>query len=698
VPDPKISADPVGSPDSTTSASPYGTWSSPITPQMVAAAHGSIGWVSQTPDAVWWIESRPAEGGRLVLMRDRDGVVEAVTGDDTSVRTRLHEYGGAPWCPVPASPSHAEGACYSEWRDHALYFQPLGSEAAVLLTPQPPFEAGYRYAEPLLVGDEIWATREQHADSSGLAVTRDFVAVPLDGLAAADPRRLRIVGGGERAGGHHFLAGLRLSPDGRRAAWLGWNHPFMPWDETELMVADVVDGALVDAHPIAGGHRDGRAPVPGIAPTHTPGAGIAICQVEWEDENTVLFLSDATGWFELYRARVDKAPRPEPTAITALERELGGPLWQVGLRWFAVLGDGRFAILVHGDPQIFDESDASLTPLPSPGGLPEWSPMLTASGGRIASSADGPTALSRVVSVTDSVVTAHGRAAGLPDLGADPKAWLPMPELIWFDADDGSSVPTYVYPPTNPVARAPEGELPPYVIHIHGGPTGENGTALDLEIAYFTSRGVGVAIPEYGGSGGFGRAWRERLNGRWGVVDVGDAVAVASGLVAAGLADPDRLMIRGGSAGGFTTALALTTDSPFAAGCARYPVVDLVAFADGETHDFESRYLVGLVGELPGDRDVFIRRSPAAHAADVHGPLLIQQGLDDRVCLASVTARFVADAEAAGAPVRYDTYEGEQHGFRRSETVSDAIENEYAFLADAVGIRRTDAPATAAND
>ena len=243
-------------------------------------------------------------------------------------------------------------------------------------------------------------------------------------------------------------------------------------------------------------------------------------------------------------------------------------------------------------------------------------------------------------------------------------------------------MPTNLYLPTNGDASG----ATPFVVHIHGGPTGENGTSLDLEVAYFTSRGIGIAIPEYGGSTGHGRMWRERLNGQWGVVDLADAIAVADGLVERGIADPERLGIRGGSAGGYTTALALTTPSPFVAGCARYPIVDLLAFARGETHDLESQYLTSIVGPLPGAEELYLQRSPLTHAASLHAPILVLQGNDDQICQPRTTQRFIDAIVETRGSFRYRTYDDEQHGFRQPSTVADAIDVEFRYFAEIFGI------------
>lgn len=654
---------------------PFGTWPSPIAARDVARSHGSIAWVEQPDGALWWVESNPQAGGALAILREGPDGVTRMTASGANVRNRVHEYGGLPWTYIPPTVSDARRSiCYTEWADHRLYRQFLGAQSAegdpVPLTPVPDCEAGYRYAEPLVRGDEVWVLREHHLSDSPTDVVRHFVAIPLDGSAAENRSAVRELG----VGGHDFLAGLRISPDGAQAAWIGWDHPVMPWDRTELVIADIEEGLLANARVVVGG------------------ADVSICQVEWEADGSLVYLSDESGWWNLHRW---DPPTGDTTAVFAVAAELGGPLWRPGLRWFAPLGGSRYGVLNHGVPGILDAVTRTIEPIVASvsAGLTHWRAHLSAAHGRLASVGYGPQSLPRLVSASAVGFAVHGDHASHPLIGesAEPldPDWLPRPELVWFTGSDGAAVPANVFPPRNPTVAWPTGERLPFVVHIHGGPTGENGMDLDLEIAYYTSRGIGVVAPEYGGSTGYGRAWRERLNGQWGVVDLADAETVAAGLVAAGMADPSRLGIRGGSAGGFTSALALTRPSSFAVGLVRYPVIDLLAWAEGETHDFESHYLTGLIGPLPESAKKYRERSPAAVAA--HGPMLILQGDDDRICLPVTTDRFVAELEAFGKPHRYIVYPGEQHGFRRTETIAHAIETEFAFFCDSLGIERDEA-------
>lgn len=637
---------------------PCGAWPSPITAAEVGAGSGSLTWAAGADGAVWWVESEPENEGRLGLWRaEAGGEPVRITPHSLSVRNRVHEYGGCPWAALPGG-----GAVVTNWSDQRAYAVVDGR--ARPLTPAPDFEAQYRYAEPLVVGDEVWFLREEHSVASPMAVRRAFVAVPLDGRAAVDASVVRVIGGG-----HHFLAGLRVAPNGRQAAWIGWDHPRMSWEGTDLVVAELHDGRFHTERVIAGGPRE------------------SIVQVEWEPDGALAFLSDASGWWNLHRVSADGYREH----LLPAEREFGGALWRPGTRWFAVLGSSRYAVLDDGRPAVLDVTDRAPELLPVAGVEGGWAASLTVDGERLVSIGGGNSrARSRPVSWNPQEgVRYYG---GAPQASIALAQWLPIPESRRVPVAAGGSIPVHLFRPTNPVASVPVDERPPYIVHIHGGPTGQKGTALDLEIAYFTSRGIGVAVPEYRGSTGYGRAWRERLDGDWGVADLEDAVAVADALVAEGLADPDRLVIRGGSAGGFTSAAAMTSPSPFAIGLISYPVIDLLAWMSDENHDLESQYLTSLVGPLPETAERYRDRSPAERPQRAHGPMLILQGLDDRICLPQTTERFVSGLRAAGKPHEYIGYPGEQHGFRAATTVADAVAREFDFLRRHLSLPTTPMP------
>jgi len=314
-----------------------------------------------------------------------------------------------------------------------------------------------------------------------------------------------------------------------------------------------------------------------------------------------------------------------------------------------------------------------------------WSATVAADGDLVAGIAAGPHARPAVVAV-DLRTGALTELTAQPDDLPDP-AYLPTPEHRVFTGPDGQPIPAYVYPPTNPKYRAPDGELPPYLIHVHGGPTGKSTPVLDPEIAYFTSRGIGVVAVNYGGSTGYGRRFRERLRENWGVVDVADCAAVAEALAAEGVADRERLAIRGGSAGGWTTAASLTSVDVYRCGTARYPILDLAGWTGegGETHDFESRYLDGLVGPLPEAEERYRERSPINRVDRLAGPILLLQGLEDEICPPVQCERFVTALAGRGVPHAYLAFPGEQHGFRRAETVQAALEAELSFYGQVLG-------------
>ncbi|GAB3145686.1 prolyl oligopeptidase family serine peptidase [Amycolatopsis stemonae] len=622
--------------------SPYGTWSSPITAAEVAAAGGGPQWLDVVGDEVWWAEARPGEQGRVALVKAVPGGTEDVLPPPWNVRNRLHEYGGRPWAVAGGV------VVFTHWADQRVYA--LSETGVVPLTPEPAEAQSVRYGD-LRAGrpGEVWAVRERGVGPRPTDVERELVAIALDG-------------GGERVlvASHRFLTVPKPSPDGRHAAWFGWDHPAMPWDGTELCVAPVGEDGSFGPHRVLAGGPD-----------------VSVCQVEWETPTALLALLDPDGWWNLHRIGLDGTV----ANLAPVERELGGPLWKTGSRWFVPLGGGRHAVLASGRLAVLDEADGSVTPVA--GELAAWSSTgFAAHGGGVVGVAGGPLREAAVVHVgLDGAVT---DLTPQPEL---PAAYLPVPEERMFTTADGDVVPVVFYPPSNPDFAAPEGERPPLLVHVHGGPTGQYLPVLDLELAYFASRGIAVAAVNYGGSTGFGRAYRERLREQWGVVDVADCVAVAEALVAAGLADGDRLAVRGGSAGGFTAAASLTTTKTYRAGTVMYPVLDLAGWtgAEGDTHDFESRYLDGLVGPLPAAKQRYVERSPLANAGALAGPVLFQQGLEDRICPPEQADRFVAGLAGRGIPHAYQRFAGEQHGFRQAATIVATLEAELSFYGQVLG-------------
>ncbi|MGI5358311.1 prolyl oligopeptidase family serine peptidase [Streptomyces sp. CA-252508] len=649
----------------------YGTWPSPIDARIAAARGGRPEYVGVVGDEVWWTEPRPAEGGRRALVRRRpDGTEEQVLPAPWNVRSRVVEYGGQPWAGAVRGEDGTPLVVFSHFPDQRLYmYEADGDTAPVPLTPVSGVGGGLRWVDPVIHPDrgEVWCVLEEHTGPGPGDVRRVVAAVPLDGSAAEDRRGVRELTDDR----HRFVTGPRLSPDGRRAVWLAWDHPRMPWDGTVVMTADVTaDGTFTDARPIAGGEEE------------------AVCQADWAPDGSLLFVSDACGWWELQRIRPGDT-RPAGLC-TGRAEEFGGPLWKIGLKWFQPLDDGTIAV-IHGrgatglgilDPETGQVVDA-------PGPWTEWASTLAGHGTRVVGVAASPRSGYEVVEL--DTCTGRTRVIGSAhDDSVDP-AYYPEPQIRTFTGPDNREIHAHIYPPHNPDRIAPDDELPPYVVWAHGGPTAHVPLVLDLEIAYFTSRGIGVAEVNYGGSTGYGRSYRDRLREQWGVVDVEDCAAVAEALAAEGTADPARLAIRGGSAGGWTAAASLAATGVYACGTLLYPVLDLDGWA-AETHDFESRYMESLIGppeDVPGR---YRERAPLNQVERITAPFLLLQGLDDVICRPEQSERFLAAMAGRGIPHAYIAFEGEGHGFRRADTVVRALEAELALYLQVFGITRPDVP------
>ncbi|MET9254660.1 prolyl oligopeptidase family serine peptidase [Streptomyces sp. NPDC003717] len=633
----------------------YGSWPSPVDAALAAAHDGRPEDVGFVGDEVWWTAPRPAEGGRRALVRRRaDGTEETVLPAPWNVRSRVMEYGGRPWTATATDAGPL--VVFVHHADQRLYALRPGESDPRPLTPLSPVGGGLRWVEPQLRVErgEVWCVLEEFTGEGPSDVRRVPVAVPLDGSAAEDRAAVREL----TAERHRFVTGPRLSPDGRRVAWLAWDHPRMPWDGTELIVAAVTaDGVFAEPRTVAGGPEE------------------SVAQADWAADGALLHASDRTGWWNLYRDGRPLCPR---------EEEFGGPLWKPGLTWFAPLESGLVAV-VHGrgatalgilDPETGEVVDAA-------GPWTEFAPALAVHGDRIAAVGAGPRSGYEVIEL--DARTGRARVVGAAHEDAVDPAHCTEPEIRTFTGPDGREIHAHLHPPHHPGYTAPEGELPPYVIRAHGGPTSRSPLVLDLEIAYFTSRGIGVADVNYGGSTGYGRAYRERLREQWGVVDVADCAAVALALAEEGTADRARLAIRGGSAGGWTSAASLATTDVYACGTVIYPVLDLTDWAADGTHDFESRYLETLIGPYAEVPDRYAERSPTEHADGITAPFVLLQGLDDPICPPAQCERLLAKMAGRGVPHAYLTFEGEGHGFRRVETLVRALEAELALYARVFG-------------
>jgi dipeptidyl aminopeptidase/acylaminoacyl peptidase len=619
---------------------------------------------------VWWQELLPGEHGRTTVMRlGADGQRQSLLPAPWNARTMVHEYGGRSYLPVPA-PGQGQrhwATVFANYADQRLYLAdepgPDGAGSAPApLTPalsRYPGTTSLRFADFVLSpnGGEVWCVQERHEDAK---VTRAIVAVPLDGSAAEDAGAIR-----ELVTGADFYAFPTPSPDGRRLAWICWNHPRMPWDGTELRVAAVEDG------------------VPGKGWLVKGGTGESVLAPLWRDETSLYVVSDWPGWWNIYQ--VDLAGGPAE-AVYPAEEEFAGPLWRLGHRPYALLGDGRLAVL-HGCGGmrlgLLDPATGELTDPGIPG--PIFMGALSADGTSVVGVAGGPStplSVTRVDAVTGKAQKLYSAPGRLPASG-----YLPEPRNLRFEGKFGQTLHAWVYPPANCDAGVPEGERPPYVVWAHGGPASHADRILDLEKAYFTSRGIGIIDVNYGGSTGYGRSYRERLRRQWGVVDVEDVVAAAQALVRSGDADADRLAIRGFSAGGWTALAAVTTharDGLFKAAVSYSGIADLGGFA-AQTHDFESRYLDGLIGPLPGFAARYAERSPLGHVTAATSPVLVLQGEDDRIVLPAQARGIAKELKAHGVRHALLEFESESHGFRRAESITASLEAELSFYAQILG-------------
>lgn len=608
---------------------------------------------------IWWSERVPSEGGRTAVRRlAADGSVEFLLPSPWDARSRVHEYGGAAWTVTPIGQ-----LVFVEKSDQRVWLLTVGGD------PQPltPDADGIRFGDLTVTDDQVFAVRETHAQDGSSAV-RDLVAIPLDGSGGADSDRVRsVVKGGD------FLAYPRVSPDGTRIAWVAWDNPDMPWDATELRVGNLgTSGPVTEWWTIAGGPRD------------------SVVQPVWVGEDELTFSSDRTGRWNLYRRDASDRHGSTERALAPSDADTGGPLWNLGIRWFLPLEDGRIvAVRTHGtDAIVVIDPAGSERVIDSP--TTSRVLLADAQGTRVLFTGSGSGTLGGLwlldLAETDPRPTLYRSAVD----SAPDAAWLPPAEAVTVDGPHGE-VHAFMYAPANPGVAGPSGERPPYLVLAHGGPTTHVSGGASLDIAYFTSRGIGVLDVNYGGSTGYGRAYRERLVGQWGIVDRDDVVAAASGIADRGVADSTRLAIKGGSAGGWTVLCALTASDAFAAGISRYGVADLRALA-ADTHDFEARYLDGLVGPLPGTEDVYLERSPLSHLDRFTTPMLLEQGLDDHV-VPPAQSEAVRDALAERAIAHaYLAFDGEGHGFRRRETLVRSLEAELSFLGQALGFETPGVP------
>ncbi len=616
---------------------PAGTWPSPVTAASLVG--GAVGVAAVVPDGddVWWAEQRPEEGGRTALMRWRDGTTVEVTPPEANVRTKVHEYGGGAWWVDRGV------AFYVEFDDQRLRRIEVGGEP-VLLAPEPDAPSALRYADGRATPDGRWyvCIRERHTADRREAVN-EIVAVATDGSF-----RVEVL-----VEGADFYAAPRVSPDGGSLTWVQWMHPDMPWDATELWLAELGDGRANGARRLVGNGDE------------------ALQQPEWAADGSLTVATDRTDWWNLYRVELGSGD------LTLLA---GGAFDIVQPHWVFGLSRHTEGLHVVGGPLSDRLSSGVETPYTS-------ITSLRRSGDTVVFVGASFQRESEVVRLVDGELEVLRPARSL----ALDAAFLPEPEFISFPTAGGATAHGLYYAPAHADIELPSGELPPLLVYIHGGPTAaaRRQFAAGSGHRYWTSRGIAVVDVDYRGSSGYGRAYRNLLRGQWCVADVEDAIAATQFLTERGDVDGERLLIRGGSAGGTTTLLALTHDRVFAAGANYFGVADLVALLSDD-HKFESQYSVSLIGPWPEAADVYAARSPINHVDEISSPLIVLQGIEDTVVPPAHSERIVEAMRAKGLPVAALMFEGEGHGFRRADTIVRATEAELWFYGQVLGFEPAD--------
>ncbi|HEX8993564.1 MAG TPA: prolyl oligopeptidase family serine peptidase [Anaerolineales bacterium] len=625
-----------------TTVAPYGSWKSPITTDLIVNVGTSLLEVALDGDDIYWIEGHPKEAGRYAILRSTpEGTNTECTPPEFYARTTVHEYGGGAF-------TVADGVIYfANYRDQHLYRQRPGG-APELLTPT----EGYRYADLVLDRrrDRLLCVREDHT-GDGEAINT-IVGV---GIHGGDDGRVL-------AQGNNFYSSPRLSPDGSQLAFLTWNHPNMPWDGCELWVADLKrDGALENLHQVAGSATE------------------PVIQPEWSPDGVLHFVAEASGWWNLYRWN-----GAAPQALCPMDAEFGRPHWVFGQSTYGFASPTRILCCYsrHGTWHLawLHTPGGELTDIES--AYTEIDHLRVGNGFAVLI-AGSPTQPSAVVRL--DLETGKMRRVGEASQVTVEPGYFSIPEPITYPTEGGLDAHGFYYPPANQDFTAPPEDLPPLLVISHGGPTGASGTTLEYSIQYWTSRGFAVFDCEYGGSTGYGRGYRERLKGNWGIVDVADCCNGALYLARKGLADRGRLAIRGRSAGGYTTLACLAfRPDVFKAGASHYGLSDLEFFVKG-THKFESWYLSSLVGPYPLRKDLYTRRSPIHFINNISAPLILFQGDEDRVVPPSQAQMMFKALKAKGQPVAFMLFQGEQHGYRRAENIKRSLEAELYFYSRIFG-------------
>jgi dipeptidyl aminopeptidase/acylaminoacyl peptidase len=641
---------------------PYGSWKSPITLDALVEQTVDFGFPLATSRFTYWPERRPAEGGRVVIERQPNeggGPAEDVFGAEFYARTLVHEYGGL------AYTVHTDDTVYfSNFADQRLYRVRPDANEPEPVTAEPPTARSVRYAAPVLTPDGrfLVAVRERHPEPDNPAeVVNDLVVFPTDG--SQEPTVL--------ADGHDFFGQPALSPDGSKIAWASWDHPNMPWDGTRLWEAELNAGLSAGTHRLVAG-----------------GLEESVTQPKYSPDGVLHFISDRTGWWNLYAAG-----RHGAASLAPMKADLGVPDWLFGVSSYAFLTDGRvlaswtegglsrLGVLTPGTER-FSRVATDLTSFEGLRSVPDGSFVIA-----LAGSSTTPESVARIAPRDDAsaVIDLVKRSR----IRTVDRKYVSLPEPLEFPTGDGLTAHALYYPPTNADFEAPEGERPPLVVRSHGGPTSAASSVLSYGIQFWTSRGFAVVDVNYGGSTGYGRAYRDRLRRKWGVVDLDDCVNAALFLSASGRTDQRRLVIHGGSAGGYTTLCALTFRDVFAAGASYFGVADAGALAR-ETHKFESHYLDSMIGPWPQARATYEERSPIFHTDQLRTPMILFQGLEDKVVPPDQAEAMAAALAVKGVPYAYIAYEGEQHGFRKGENIRRTSEAELYFYGRVLGFAPAD--------
>ena len=628
-----------------TQIAPLGSWNSPITTDLILS--GAIGLSSITIDGnnVYWIEGRPSEGGRNVIVRyTPDGKTTDITPSPFNVRTRVHEYGGGSFLVAD------DTIYFSNFKDQRLYRQTPGTEPQPL-TPS----ADLRYADAVIdkQRDRLICVQEDHTKDG--EPTNRIVSINLK-----NGEDIQVL-----AEGYDFYASPRLSPDGSTLCWISWNHPNMPWDGTELWVAQVnTDGLLDENKFVAGGKEE------------------SIFQPQWSPDGMLCFVSDRSLWWNIYQVSgiTDKV---NLDILYSLNAEFGVPQWLFGMSTYTFTEANKILCTFSQNGicnlATIDTTKKHLQKIEIPFTSISY---LTAKNNKVCFLGSSPTEASSIIQINLSTgdINILKRST---DLKID-SGYLSIPKTIEFPTENGKTAYGLFYPPTNKDYTEPLGEKPPLLVKSHGGPTAATSGSLSLKIQYWTSRGFALLDVNYGGSTGYGREYRQRLKNSWGIVDVDDCVNGAQYLAKQGLVDSNRMAISGGSAGGYTTLCALTFKDVFKAGASYYGVSDLEALAT-DTHKFESRYLDGLIGPYPEKKEIYKQRSPINFIESLSCPVIFFQGLEDKIVPPNQAEKMVEVLQQKGLPVAYVAFAGEQHGFRRSENIKRALDGEFYFYSRVFG-------------